>query len=117
MYGDIHHIKLKDTYIRTKRSEDAEVQEKPNTHMIVYRDSDMITKDSNQSLSQAGCGFDRLNRRMGPKIEALDMNDFYGIRHTRPVLDVFSKRALPTGCPTVKKSKFIEQNIIFVYIA
>ncbi|KAG1057461.1 hypothetical protein G6F43_000711 [Rhizopus delemar] len=107
MYGDIHHIKLKDTYIRTKRSEDAEVQEKPNTHMIVYRDSDMITKDSSQSLSQAGCGFDRLNRGMGLKIEALDMNDFYGIRHTRPVLDVFSKRALPTGCPTAKKMLYM----------
>ena len=117
MYGDIHHIKLKDTYIRTKRSEDAEVQEISNTHMIVYRDSDMITKNSNQNLSQARCGFDRLNRGIEPKIEALEINDFYGIRHTRPVFDTFSKRALPPGCPTSKKSTFIEQNIVFDYIA
>ncbi|KAG0749288.1 hypothetical protein G6F57_003352 [Rhizopus arrhizus] len=110
LYGDIHHIKLKDTYRRTKRSEDAEVQEVPNTHMIIYRDSDKaVMSSSGESHSQAGCGFDGLNHpqsnRIGQKMNnnPLELNELYGVRHTRPALNPFSKRAVPTGCPTSQR--------------
>lgn len=108
VHGNIHHIKLKDTYRRTKRSDDADVKEIPNTHMVIYRDSDMVIKNQPINQSTNGCGFDNLvhTDRLGQKIDfnPLELNDPYSIRHTRPFVNTLSKRA-PEGCPTAKKSK------------
>lgn len=116
---------MKDTYRRTKRSEDAEVQEVPNTHMIIYRDSDKaVMSSSGESHSQAGCGFDGLNHpqsnRIGQKMNnnPLELNELYGVRHTRPALNPFSKRAVPTGCPTSQRGKLcplvLEYHILYL---
>ncbi|KAI9485216.1 MAG: Metallo-peptidase family M12B Reprolysin-like-domain-containing protein [Benjaminiella poitrasii] len=110
MYGDTHHIKLKENYHLTKRADDVGLVSDDNVHMIIYRDSDMITQQQRES---GDCGFDRLNnmnsvlskRSHNPfeivvdqhmKFAALQANTLLGGRSS------LEKRA-PAGCPTTKK--------------
>ncbi|KAG1468687.1 hypothetical protein G6F56_003690 [Rhizopus delemar] len=105
IYGDIYHIKLKDTYRRTKRSEDADVQESHDTHMVVYRDSDKASMDTSAISSRSECGFDSLNHRntliknQRQKRNPLDIDFNYG----HSTIGILSKRAPPAGCPTSQK--------------
>ncbi|KAI7899377.1 Metallo-peptidase family M12B Reprolysin-like-domain-containing protein [Cokeromyces recurvatus] len=100
MYGDIHHIKLKENYHLTKRTDDVQATSS-NAHMIIYRDSDMITRQS----ESGNCGFDRLSNtqiKYNP-FEVVDNHmKFAAAIQTNNKLSLLTKRA-PTGCPTTKK--------------
>ncbi|CAO3692941.1 unnamed protein product [Rhizopus stolonifer] len=93
-YGDIHHIKLNEIYQLTKRADDAHIQD---THLVIYRDSDKIVRGQQEHKQ---CAFDALKQPPKP----LGLQDLYD---KAPLLDTFSKRALPTGCPTSKKMLYM----------
>jgi hypothetical protein len=107
VYGDTHHVKLKDNYQLTKRSDDAELTSNLNSHMVIYRDSDTITKRSHESsLSSGGgeCGFDRITPISKRAYDPLAMVDHspFAVRRNFEFGKTLSKRA-PAGCPTSKK--------------
>ncbi|KAI9281049.1 Metallo-peptidase family M12B Reprolysin-like-domain-containing protein, partial [Sporodiniella umbellata] len=101
--GDIHHIKLKDTYRLTKRSEDTDVQDAPDASMVIYRDSDKVLKEGDASPS--GCGFDHLDHPVRPAKSQIRVKNPFAIDLDYPSsnLGSLSKRAPPTGCPTSQK--------------
>jgi hypothetical protein len=116
IYGDTHHVKLTNNYHLTKRSDDADLPANSNSHMIMYRDSNTITKELNPFTKSSGeCGFDKLShtKRAYNPLDIIDytkptMNQF-GAINTR-----FEKRA-PAGCPTSKKSKKNNQFLLYLY--
>lgn len=112
IYGDIHHVKLTDNYHLTKRSDDAELSDNSNAHMIMYRDSDTVKKELNPLEKGGGeCGFDKLSHL---KLQQRSYNPFEITDYTKPAANfgainnnfgkTLAKRA-PAGCPTAKKSK------------
>lgn len=109
VYGDTHHVKLKDNYYLTKRSDDAELTSNINSHMVIYRDSNIVLKenDFSSSLSSSGggeCGFDRItpiSKRAYDPLSTIDYSPF-AVKRDFVFGKTLSKRA-PAGCPTSKK--------------
>ncbi|KAI9269842.1 Metallo-peptidase family M12-domain-containing protein [Sporodiniella umbellata] len=98
-YGDIYHIKLNDVYQRTKRAED--VNHNPQEPLIIYRDSD---KAILRQANTAQCGSEALHQT---KKDSLIYENLFNIKQKSSPFDIFSKRALPTGCPTSKKMLYM----------
>ncbi|CEP19600.1 hypothetical protein [Parasitella parasitica] len=112
VYGDTHHVKLRDNYQLTKRSDDAELAHH-EAHMVMYRDSDTVLKQvAADSHSGGECGFDSLThinkRSYNPLALAdFDANSNFAVKNSYH--DIFgnsgtllSKRA-PAGCPTSQR--------------
>ncbi|KAI8379013.1 Metallo-peptidase family M12-domain-containing protein [Blakeslea trispora] len=98
LYGDTYHVKLKENYHLTKRSDDAELLEHhQNVHMVTYRDSDTALEPS-VDTHEHGCGFDKITHATQKRYNPLeiDYTPFGTVGKT------LTKRA-PTGCPTAKK--------------
>ncbi|KAI8982146.1 Metallo-peptidase family M12B Reprolysin-like-domain-containing protein [Mycotypha africana] len=124
--GDIHHIKLRNNYHLTKRSDDADLStEGAQQHLVIYRDSDTVTKENkyyNRSIIPhltGECGFDRLSQHhqqlqrqiLDPfKIPSFSTTSFSKNSVVDSIFDIpttpkvpsLAKRA-PAGCPTTKK--------------
>lgn len=125
VYGDTHHVKLKDNYRLTKRSDDAELVDQNETHMIMYRDSDTVLKEMISDTHSGGeCGFDRLThvskRSYNPLTLDYNTNNNNNFAVKNSYHDIFggktlSKRA-PAGCPTSQRGKniYINKKDIFV---
>lgn len=119
----MHNYKL------SKRSDDVEIQDHPDTHMIIYRDSDttLERRDTEPGTGDPECGFDRLLfNGAGNRPHSRKINIRIGHPAAREwgvympenklqlgilgepdahIVNGLRKRA-PAGCPTTKKSKF-----------
>lgn len=77
MHDTMYHIKTKDTYYRTKRSNDPEI----NDLIIIYKDSDALPSGEDSPEHHA-CGIDQL-----------------------PIIHQTSVVKRSEGCPASRKSK------------
>ncbi|EAW10552.1 ADAM family of metalloprotease ADM-B [Aspergillus clavatus NRRL 1] len=70
--NDNHHVELKSTYLQKKRPEDADIPERKDDYMVVYRDSDMVreyrTELKKRSLTSyaSSCQADKLGFNSDP---------------------------------------------------
>lgn len=118
VYGDTYHVKLTDNYRLTKRSDDADLADNL-AHMIIYRDSDTVLKETASDTHNSGeCGFDRLThiskRSYNPLTLDFNVNNNNNFAVRNSYRDIFNgnggdntgktltKRA-PAGCPTSKR--------------
>ncbi|CAO0803694.1 unnamed protein product [Mucor circinelloides] len=118
VYGDTYHVKLTDNYRLTKRSDDADLADNL-AHMIIYRDSDTVLKETASDTHNSGeCGFDRLThiskRSYNPLALDFNVNNNNNFAVRNSYRDIFNgnggdntgktltKRA-PAGCPTSKR--------------
>ncbi|KAG0169355.1 hypothetical protein DFQ30_003702 [Apophysomyces sp. BC1015] len=112
--GDMYHIQSKTNYKLSKRSDDAELTEEDNVHMVVYRDSDTVEVSlaARDAPAARSCGFDNMihgspNLNQSPRLDTIHPRNF-GILASSNGLDglkpTLSKRAPPAGCPTTKKT-------------
>ncbi|KAL1969498.1 hypothetical protein VTN77DRAFT_8936 [Rasamsonia byssochlamydoides] len=65
-----HHVKLRSSYVQTRREYDVDLEDKNGEYMIVYRDSDMVPRDRlelKRSLDlSSSCHADRLSFNSDP---------------------------------------------------
>lgn len=67
---DQHHVKLRSSYMKTRRASDVDLEDKDDDYMVVYRDSDMVPRDLSElkrSLSSSpSCHADELSFNSDP---------------------------------------------------
>ncbi|KAF7728028.1 hypothetical protein EC973_006793 [Apophysomyces ossiformis] len=114
---DMYHIQSKTNYRLSKRSDDADLTEESDVHMVVYRESDTIELplSPRDAPLTPSCGFDDLMLNSFPSKPAPGLDRAhprnFGILSQSSQLGQFgsalSKRAPPAGCPTTKRINYM----------
>jgi hypothetical protein len=132
---DQHHVKLRSSYLETRRESDVDLEERDGDYMVVYRDSDMVLLDRSElkrSLPESSaCHADKLSFnsdpnhpvfRAGPDQSpaswgAMSLNQLFGLSRRQSDtggiggntggINLQSNIGNTAGCPSTKKVALI----------